>query len=109
MAWEQRKGRDGRYYTRSRRVGGRMRREYIGTGPVAEAIAQVDAFLRVERKREVAARKAERAARDARYRELFGPLDVLDAACAAAVRREMEAAGYHLHKREWRKRRNAED
>lgn len=48
MGWETRK-RGGRYYTRSRKVGGRVVREYIGTGPIAELIDEQDAAERTER------------------------------------------------------------
>ena len=42
MGRETRK-RGGRYYTKSKRVKGRVVREYIGTGEVAEIIATLDA------------------------------------------------------------------
>jgi hypothetical protein len=48
VGWETR-ARGVRYYTRSRRINGRVVREYIGTGPVAEAIAALEARDRVAR------------------------------------------------------------
>ena len=44
MGWER-----GRYYTRSRKVNGRVDREYLGTGEAAERAARQDALARQER------------------------------------------------------------
>jgi hypothetical protein len=40
VAWEERGGR--RYYYRSVRRGGRVVKEYVGTGPLTEATVQLD-------------------------------------------------------------------
>ena len=44
MGWER-----GRYYTRSRKVNGRVAREYLGTGEAAQQAARQDASARQER------------------------------------------------------------
>jgi hypothetical protein len=109
MSWERRKQGSGRYYTRSVRVpgsGGRIRREYVGGGDLGALRAGLDAEERLDRQREAQQRREEEARQRALYAAIFAPLDVLDAACTALVRRELEAAGYHVHKRQWRKRRN---
>src|SRR5215212_1642630 len=46
--WERRE-RGGLYYTKSRKVNGRVIREYVGMGPLAELAAEVDAEGRRQR------------------------------------------------------------
>lgn len=101
MGWETRE-RGGRYYTRSRKVGSRVVREYVGTGLVAELIADRDAAARRQRAEEEAAMRAER--------ERLAPADAaftaFDAAAEAMARTALVAHGYHRHHRgAWRKRR----
>ncbi|HVA91060.1 MAG TPA: hypothetical protein VNL71_14600 [Chloroflexota bacterium] len=100
MGWETR-ARGGRYYTQSRRVGGRVVREYIGTGTLAEAAA----FLaRCERERLTDERAARLAYRQ-QYAVLDAPLAEFCDHVAELTNGALVAAGYHQHKREWRKRR----
>ena len=100
MSWETRNGR-GRYYTRSRRVGGRIVREYIGCEPVAALVAQIDLQERRIRMAEAdqkRARKAEEVALDDLVDEVARTADLL-------ARGVLLAAGYHDHRGEWRKAR----
>jgi hypothetical protein len=101
MSWESRDGR-GRYYTRSRRSGGRIVREYIGTGGFAAVIASEDAQKRQQRKAAITCwrqRKAEAEALDTDIDDLCVLIDTM--AHAALL-----AAGFHSHKGQWRKRRD---
>ncbi|SRR6266498_1697927 len=97
MGWER-----GRYYTRSRKVNGRVVREYVGTGRVAELVAQMDALEREKRRLEaleLRQEKAELADLDANLTALIETTDLV-------ARAALVAAGFHQHKRgEWRKRR----
>jgi hypothetical protein len=97
MGWDK-----GKYYSRSKKVNGRVEREYIGKGELAQLLAQIDAAERDRRRAERAAVKAERAELDA----LFGALIELDRAADVLARAALTAAGYRRHNRgEWRKRR----
>jgi len=98
MSWETRNGR-GRYYTRSRRVGGQIVREYIGHGPIAELVAESDRQEREQRRTEAArraARKTQDAALDAQVDEVCGLADIL-------ARGVLLAAGFHHHHGQWRR------
>ena len=100
MAWENRQ-RGSLYYTRSRREGGRVVREYVGCGPQGLAAAE-DARIREEREAKRGAWRAEQQ----RLEILDQHVEPLDALCTTITRGCLEAAGYHQHKAgEWRKRR----
>ncbi len=97
MGWDK-----GRYYTRSRKVNGRVVREYVGTGRVAALAARMDTLDREKREADRTALKAERARLDALDAALNDLNDLAEVLAHAALL----AAGYHQHKRgEWRKRR----
>jgi hypothetical protein len=92
MAWETRSnGR--RYYYRVRRVNGRVVREYCGGGERGMAAAEADRARALEKKA-----KRDFDDIDADYAALIRITDLL-------FRAYHEAAGYHLHRGEWRKRR----
>ena len=110
MAWETRKGTKRQYYTRSRRVNGQVQREYLGCGELARLSAEIDTSARESQVnlRRIAAqqRLREQEQREAIYAAILAPLDALDVLCRAAMRRELNAAGYHQHRwGEWRKQR----
>lgn len=98
MAWEGR-ARGGRYYTRSRRVGGRVVREYIGAGPVGELAAALDQLDQAEREAARQAWQAERAAVLAAAADVTAFGRLVDDALALAL----TDAGLHNHRGEWRR------
>lgn len=101
MAWESRNG-GGQYYTRSRRVDGRVVREYIGSDALADAIAGADELERQRRKVAADAQRQERARLDA----IDAQFARLDSLADLIVRASLVVAGYHQHHRgDWRKRR----
>ena len=104
MSWESREGR-GRYYTRTRRVDGRVVRRYVGKGLVGEYAAFLDAESR--------ARRAAEALALTRDRERLTPLDdvsvAYDDGCKLLLAATLAAAGYHRHQGSWRRRRVRRD
>jgi hypothetical protein len=98
MGWDK-----GRYYTRSRKVKGRVVREYIGAGEAAELIAKLDALEREERELRRLDRQALRDELDA----LDGSLGELHTKAELLARVALVVAGFRQHHRgEWRKRRD---
>ena len=99
--WERRE-RGGPYYTRSRKEGGRVVREYVGGGTLGEIAALEDEYERRRREEEAAFWKEERE----RLEGLMAPIDELCEAAEVLARAALVAAGYRRHNRgEWRKRR----
>jgi hypothetical protein len=105
MAWETRKGR-GRYYCRSKRVNGKVVREYFGKGWKALSVSALDELLRAKRAAASAARREEKG----EFYELDAKLRAISDASDLLARAAMLAAGYHQHHRgEWRRRRDRRD
>jgi len=103
MGWEKR-ARGGLYFTRSRRVGGRVVREYIGGGKLGEIAAYFAERDREERDFRADCERAERAAADALARHV----EDFDRAVAAVVAAALVLAGYRrADRKRWRKRRGA--
>ena len=101
VGWESREGSSNKYYTRSRRVGGRVLREYIGCGPAAGAIAALDAEDRRLREEQLEKHREEVAAAEA----IDQQLKELAELSSLLIEAELLKAGYHKHKGEWRKQR----
>jgi hypothetical protein len=100
MSWETRSS-GGRYYTRSFRRQGRVVREYIGTGELAEIFAEDDKLQREIRNAEAMQLTQERK----RDRQIDQLLDLLGDHVDCLSKGVLIASGYHQHKRsEWRKR-----
>ena len=102
MSWETRPSSPHRYYTRSRREGGRIVREYVGRGPHAELAAEVDQITRTwtREERELARRQREEEA------EFEASIADVDEVGELLARLALVATGhYRHHGGAWRKRR----
>ena len=96
MGWER------GYYYRVRKVNGRVVREYVGAGKVAQLAAETDALERRERQLKDSEQRQKRDELEALDAELKHMNEMTDLVARAALL----AAGFHLHNRsEWRKRR----
>jgi hypothetical protein len=102
MGWEKRKRGRQLYYTQSRKVNGRVVREYVGAGPLAELAALIDAEKRRRRAEEAAVWREEQE----RLEELAGFIDELCEDIDTIAQSMLLAAGFRRHKRgQWRKKR----
>ena len=99
MGWETRG--NGTYYYRKVRRGGRVVSEYIGAGPGAEALAGLDA-LGQDSAADERAVWAETVQAEQRNAAALAELDDMVRTVTAAV---LIAAGYHTHRRQWRRQR----
>lgn len=99
MGWETRGS--GTYYYRKVRSGGRVRSEYVGAGVVAEMLADIDDDARHDAKRQ---RRAWLAAVEAE-RRTGATLAQVDRIVSTMTAAALIAAGYHTHRRQWRRQR----
>jgi len=97
------RGHNGPYYTRSKRVNGRVVREYVGGGELGRLAAEMDEFETAERAAEAEKVRAEKA----RLKGTSCAVSVLFGMAEDLTRAALQAQGFHLHKGEWRRRRKA--
>ncbi len=91
----------GRYWYRSQREGRQVRTEYLGAGPLVDALVAIGDLERQQRellREEQRGRRAEIAALDRKVDAAGDALRLLVRAC-------LLAHGYHTHKGQWRRRR----
>ena len=101
MALEYRAGRP--YYYRHVRDGEKIRKEYVGSGIVAELASEAD---RIAQERDAA--EKDRNERELELLEaLIVPILELNQAAEILVRAEFVASGYHRRKGEWRRTRES--
>jgi hypothetical protein len=105
MGWEKRE-RGGLYYTRSKKVDGRVIREYVGGGTLGHLTALQDAQERRLREEEAASWKQERE----RLEALVAPVEDLCEATEILYRAALLSAGFRRHQRgEWRRKREPKE
>ncbi len=103
MAWEYRGSSS--YYYRKKRIGKKVVSEYIGKGPLVEEMARADTEER------------EKSKQDDEKQKLMQDRDVMDSLSFQAdqadsmIRRIVNGvliiSGYHKHKGQWRRKRDA--
>jgi hypothetical protein len=99
MGWEGRGG--SRYYYRKERDGAHVRSVYVGRGEIARLEAALLALRQAERPIQGSRLAADTAPLEAFDRDL----DAISGLASKIVEAVMISAGFHQHKRQWRKRR----
>jgi hypothetical protein len=86
------------YFYRSRRIDGRVVREYVASGPEATVAAEAD---RQERQQREAAQAAERRELDL-INAALEPLAAFEHVFEITLEAALSASGFHKHKGQWR-------
>jgi hypothetical protein len=109
MGWETRSGSDSLYYLRPKRVDGKVRKVYHGSGERGRAAERAYEAERTECERLHAEVNRQRRREDKRIEALEEPLLAFDSAVKELMKAILEAAGYWKPKHwVWRKRRSFE-
>jgi hypothetical protein len=103
VGWEKRERGASNYYTRSKRVNGKVVREYIGRGELARIASEIDADRRALRKAERQQQMAELERLEALAAQIGEHCEVTE----ILVRAHLLASGFHEHNGEWRYERGA--
>jgi hypothetical protein len=103
MGWEQRNGSS--YYYRKERSGGRVRSVYVSKGLIAGLAADVDGIEREKKETEREAFRREVKKQDA----IDAQIDEVCHMTERLMRAALMASGFHLHKGQWRRRRNGKE
>ena len=99
MGWEQRGNQS--YYYRKERVGSQVRSVYVGRGEPAILISRLVEVQREEVRERFEKQRLELARLDQLKREIEGASTLVENMTQASL----IAAGFHTHKRQWRKKR----
>jgi hypothetical protein len=102
MPWEERGGR--RYYYRKVRKGGRVFSVYVGGGIAGTLASQLDEAERKDRGRDRGELRRELARQD----RVDALVERSWLVAQTAAKSALEGAGFHLHNRQWRLKRNGE-
>lgn len=100
MGWEK-----GKYYTRSKKVKGKVVREYIGGGEFAYLISEMDRIEQQEWEEKWATMRTEREEDRKREKSITGYFTSINDVLTEAL----IAAGYHKHKGQWRRKRGTKE
>ena len=100
MGWEQRGSES--YFYRKKRSGARVRSVYVGRGEIAVLTARLDAMQREEREAQRAKERKEQQGFDS----LDQSIDNLVRLSCTLTEAVLIAAGFHEHKRQWRKQKH---
>jgi hypothetical protein len=101
MGWEQRG--NNQYYYKKEREGSRVRSVYIGVGDLANLSAELLALEQEDRRLAELRKRQRRQALEA----LDAEIDALSDVVSTMTQATMIAAGFHQHKRQWRRKRGA--
>ena len=98
MGWEQRG--NNLYYYRKEREGSRVKSTYVGKGEIAHLISQFQTSS-------TAVERIARANRLPESKKTEAVLDLASELIQLSTQAALLTAGFHTHKRQWRRKRNA--
>ena len=98
MGWENRNGSE--YYYRKNRVGKHVYSEYVGTGLLAEWVAEQDDLCREQQRQERLVWESMKA----EEKKMDSELESVEKLTRSLLRAYLLLAGFHPHKGQWRRR-----